>query len=78
MMMLKSFVQEDEDDEYEEENSLMEDTMGQTGNEEDGEASDDRILVGKKTHQVSLLPFLHEVLLTKELPLTAWLIKRNK
>ncbi|XP_031171869.2 kinesin-like protein KIF20B isoform X2 [Sander lucioperca] len=60
-------VQEDEDDEYEEENSLMEDTMGQTGNEEDGEASDDRILVGKKTHQrqVALLKQL-QVQLKKE------------
>ncbi|XP_078129044.1 kinesin-like protein KIF20B isoform X2 [Sander vitreus] len=60
-------VQEDEDDEYEEENSLMEDTMDQTGNEEDGDASDDRVLVGKKTHQrqVALLKQL-QVQLKKE------------
>ncbi|KAF1375404.1 hypothetical protein PFLUV_G00219780 [Perca fluviatilis] len=60
-------VQEDEDDEYEEENSLMEDTMDRTGNEEDGDAGDDRILVGKKTHQrqVALLKQL-QVQLKKE------------
>ncbi|TDH01613.1 hypothetical protein EPR50_G00182040 [Perca flavescens] len=58
-------VQEDEDDEYEEENSLMEDTMDRTGNEED--VCDDTILVGKKTHQrqVALLKQL-QVQLKKE------------
>ncbi|XP_044070074.1 kinesin-like protein KIF20B isoform X2 [Siniperca chuatsi] len=45
-------VQEDEDDEYEEEKSLMEDTMDQTGNEEDGDENDDKILIGKRTHQI--------------------------
>lgn len=53
MLLLKSFVQEDEDDEYEEENSLMEDTMDQTGSEEVGDENDDRILIDKKTYQVS-------------------------
>lgn len=54
--LLKSFVQEDEDDEYDEEKSLMEDTMDQTGNEENDE-NDDKVLVGKRTHQVSPLLF---------------------
>ncbi|XP_074503155.1 kinesin-like protein KIF20B isoform X2 [Sebastes fasciatus] len=53
-------VQEDEDDEYEEEKSLMEDTMDQTGNGEDGEESDDKILICKRTHQ-------RQVVLSKQL-----------
>lgn len=57
MLLLKSFVQEDEDDEYEEENSLMEDTMDQTGSEEVGDENDDRILIDKKTYQVSAITF---------------------
>ncbi|XP_040906538.1 kinesin-like protein KIF20B [Toxotes jaculatrix] len=45
-------VQEDVGDEYEEENSLMEDTMDQTGNEDDDDdENDDKILISKKTHQ---------------------------
>ncbi|XP_071336035.1 kinesin-like protein KIF20B [Trachinotus anak] len=43
-------VQEDVDDEYEEENSLMEVTGDQTGNEEDGDEND-KILISKKMHQ---------------------------
>ncbi|XP_035802508.2 kinesin-like protein KIF20B isoform X2 [Amphiprion ocellaris] len=39
-------VQEDEDDE-----SLMDDTMDQTGNEEDGDENDDKIVICKKMHQ---------------------------
>ncbi|XP_067466947.1 kinesin-like protein KIF20B isoform X2 [Thunnus thynnus] len=44
-------VQEDEDDEYEEGKSVMEDTMDQSGGEEDGDENDDKILISKKTHQ---------------------------
>ncbi|XP_039995193.1 kinesin-like protein KIF20B isoform X2 [Xiphias gladius] len=44
-------VQEDLDDEYEDENSLMEDTVDRTGNEEDGDENDDNILISKKTQQ---------------------------
>ncbi|KAM9345101.1 kinesin-like protein KIF20B [Symphorus nematophorus] len=44
-------VQEDEDNEYEEEKSLMEDTMDQTGNEETGDEHDDKIVISKSTHQ---------------------------
>ncbi|XP_045921132.1 kinesin-like protein KIF20B isoform X2 [Micropterus dolomieu] len=45
-------VQEDEDDECEEEKSLMEDTMDQTCNEEDSDEHDnDKILIGRKMHQ---------------------------
>lgn len=54
MLLLKSFVQEDEDDEYEEEKSPMEDTMDPTDNEEDSNENDEKIIIGKKTHQVSL------------------------
>ncbi|XP_070772238.1 kinesin-like protein KIF20B [Enoplosus armatus] len=39
-------VQEDEDDEYDEERSLMEEPMDQTGNE-----NDDKILICKRAHQ---------------------------
>ncbi|XP_070697167.1 kinesin-like protein KIF20B [Pempheris klunzingeri] len=49
-------VQEDEDDEYEEENSLMEDTIDQTCNEED---------CNERTHQVSASP--PQVVLLKQL-----------
>ncbi|KAM7408270.1 hypothetical protein PAMA_002125 [Pampus argenteus] len=48
-------VQEDEDDEYEEENILMEDTMDQSCNEEDGDENDDKILISKRTHQKQML-----------------------
>ncbi|XP_042288675.1 kinesin-like protein KIF20B isoform X1 [Thunnus maccoyii] len=44
-------VQEDEDDEYEEGKSVMEDTMDQSGGEEDGDENDDKVLISKKTHQ---------------------------
>lgn len=33
----------------------MDDTMDQTGNEEDGDENDDKILISKSTHQVSPL-----------------------
>ncbi|XP_042358648.1 kinesin-like protein KIF20B isoform X2 [Plectropomus leopardus] len=44
-------VQEDEDDECEEGRSLMEDTMDQTGHDEDVNESDNKILIDKRTHQ---------------------------
>lgn len=47
-------IQENEDDEYEEEKSLMEDTMDLTNNEEGSDENDEKICVGKRTHQVSL------------------------
>ncbi|XP_067368029.1 kinesin-like protein KIF20B isoform X4 [Channa argus] len=60
-------VQENYNDEYEEENSLMEDTMDQTGNEEDGDENDAKIVISKKMHetQVVLLEQL-QVQLKKE------------
>uniref|UniRef100_A0A8C4GGY7 Kinesin-like protein KIF20B n=2 Tax=Dicentrarchus labrax TaxID=13489 RepID=A0A8C4GGY7_DICLA len=60
-------VQEDEDDEYDEEKSLMEVTMDQTGNEEDSDENDDKIFIGKRVHQrqVALLKQL-QVQLKKE------------
>lgn len=51
---LNVFIQEDEGDECEEEESMMMDTTDQTEAEEDGE---DKILVCKKTHQVSTFLF---------------------
>lgn len=57
MLLLKSFLQEDENDEHEEEKSRMEDTVDQTGTEEDADETDDKILIGKRTHQVSPLHF---------------------
>ncbi|KAK2824670.1 hypothetical protein Q5P01_021845 [Channa striata] len=45
-------VQEDDNDEYEEENSLMEDTMEQTGNEEDSDENDNEI--SKKVHELQV------------------------
>ncbi|XP_054456474.1 kinesin-like protein KIF20B isoform X2 [Anoplopoma fimbria] len=47
-------VQEDEDDEYDEDQSLMEGTMDQTGNEEDACESDEKILIGERFHQRQL------------------------
>ncbi|XP_049455824.1 kinesin-like protein KIF20B isoform X1 [Epinephelus fuscoguttatus] len=44
-------VQEDEDDEYEDGRSLMEDTMDQTDNDGDGKENDEKILVSKRAHQ---------------------------
>ncbi|KAM7385210.1 hypothetical protein PAMP_001304 [Pampus punctatissimus] len=48
-------VQEDENDEYEEENIPMDDTMDQSCNEEDGDENDDKILISKRTHQKQML-----------------------
>ncbi|XP_026212044.1 kinesin-like protein KIF20B isoform X2 [Anabas testudineus] len=60
-------VQEDENDEYEEETSLMEDTMDQTGYEEDDNENGNKIVISKKSHeaQVALLTQL-QVQLKKE------------
>ncbi|XP_059215489.1 kinesin-like protein KIF20B [Centropristis striata] len=60
-------VQESEDDECEETKSLMDDTMDQTGIDEDSDESGDKILIGKRTHQrqVALLQQL-QVKLKKE------------
>ncbi len=57
IVLLNSFVQEDEDDEYEEGKSLMEVTVDQTDNEDHDDENDDKILIGKRTHQVSLAYF---------------------
>ncbi|XP_047458558.1 kinesin-like protein KIF20B isoform X2 [Mugil cephalus] len=58
-------VQEDEDDEYEEDMSLMEDTLDQTGCDDDD--NDDKVVISKKTHQrqVALLKQL-QIQLKKE------------
>lgn len=52
IVLLKSFFQEDENDEYEEETSLMEETMDQTSNEDCNE-NGSKILISKKTYEVS-------------------------
>lgn len=52
-MLLKSFLQEDENDEYEEETRLTEDTMDQTSNDEDGS----KIVISENTHKVSCWHF---------------------
>lgn len=54
---LNVFIQEDEDDECEEEESMMMDTTDQSEAEEDGDDNEDKILVCKKTHQVSTFLF---------------------
>lgn len=65
--LLKSSVQEDEDAECEEERSLMEDTMDQSSVEEAGDENDEKIVIGKKMHQVGPRPLLlcHHVQLNK-------------
>ncbi|KAM9365003.1 kinesin-like protein KIF20B [Pholidichthys leucotaenia] len=62
-------VQENEDDECEEEQNPMEDTMDQTNTEGDGDETCDQILISKKMHQrqAALLKEL-QVKLKKEQP----------
>lgn len=55
-------IQENGDDEYEEEKSLMEDTMDLTNDEEGSDENDEKICISKRTHQASLdFHFIHNI-----------------
>lgn len=55
-------IQENEDDEYEKEKSLMEDTMESTNNEEGSDENDENLCVCKRTNQVNLdFHFIHDI-----------------